>query len=84
MGIFTYQGDGDIAAIRTAETIHAASGENITIFVNNGVYGMTVVKWLRPRSRVRTTTSPGGRREEGRVSINLSEMLAVAKRQRLH
>jgi 2-oxoglutarate ferredoxin oxidoreductase subunit beta len=41
--VFTYQGDGDIAAIGTAETIHAANrGENITtIFVNNAVYGMT-------------------------------------------
>jgi 2-oxoglutarate ferredoxin oxidoreductase subunit beta len=41
--VFTYQGDGDLAAIGTAETIHAANrGENITvIFVNNGVYGMT-------------------------------------------
>ncbi len=41
--VFTYQGDGDLAAIGTAETVHAASrGENITvIFVNNAVYGMT-------------------------------------------
>ena len=41
--VFTYQGDGDLAAIGTAETIHTANrGENITvIFVNNGVYGMT-------------------------------------------
>jgi 2-oxoglutarate/2-oxoacid ferredoxin oxidoreductase subunit beta len=41
--VFTYQGDGDLAAIGTAETVHAANrGENITvIFVNNGVYGMT-------------------------------------------
>lgn len=41
--VFTYQGDGDLAAIGTAEIIHAANrGENITvIFVNNGVYGMT-------------------------------------------
>lgn len=41
--IFTYQGDGDLAAIGTAETVHAASrGENITIiFVNNAIYGMT-------------------------------------------
>ena len=41
--IFTYQGDGDLAAIGTAETIHACNrGENITmIFVNNGIYGMT-------------------------------------------
>ncbi|MDR0573230.1 MAG: 2-oxoglutarate oxidoreductase [Tannerella sp.] len=41
--IFTYQGDGDLAAIGTAETIHAANrGENIVIvFVNNAIYGMT-------------------------------------------
>jgi 2-oxoglutarate ferredoxin oxidoreductase subunit beta len=41
--IFTYQGDGDLAAIGTAETVHAASrGENIVvIFVNNAIYGMT-------------------------------------------
>ncbi len=41
--VFTYQGDGDLAAIGTAETVHAAArGENITvIFVNNAIYGMT-------------------------------------------
>lgn len=41
--VFTYQGDGDLAAIGTAETVHAATrGENITIiFVNNTIYGMT-------------------------------------------
>ena len=41
--VFTYQGDGDLAAIGTAETIHAAArGENIvTIFINNAIYGMT-------------------------------------------
>ena len=41
--VFTYQGDGDLAAIGTAETIHAANrGENITIiFINNGIYVMT-------------------------------------------
>lgn len=41
--IFTYQGDGDLAAIGTAETVHSATrGENITvIFVNNAIYGMT-------------------------------------------
>ncbi len=41
--IFSYQGDGDLAAIGTAETIHAANrGENIlVVFVNNGIYGMT-------------------------------------------
>lgn len=41
--VFTYQGDGDLAAIGTAETIHACNrGENILIlFINNGIYGMT-------------------------------------------
>ena len=41
--VFTYQGDGDLAAIGTAEDLHAATrGENITtIFVNNAIYGMT-------------------------------------------
>ena len=41
--VFTYQGDGDLAAIGTGETIHAAArGENIaTIFINNAIYGMT-------------------------------------------
>ena len=41
--VFTYQGDGDLAAIGTAETIHACNrGENIAIiFINNGIYGMT-------------------------------------------
>lgn len=41
--VFTYQGDGDLAAIGTAETIHACNrGENITmVFINNGIYGMT-------------------------------------------
>jgi 2-oxoglutarate/2-oxoacid ferredoxin oxidoreductase subunit beta len=81
--ILTYQGDGDIAAIGTAETIHAASrGENITtIFVNNGVYGMTGGQ-MAPTSILgqTTTTTPGGRKSErDGFPINLSEMLAVAK-----
>jgi 2-oxoglutarate ferredoxin oxidoreductase subunit beta len=81
--VFTYQGDGDIAAIGTAETIHAASrGENITtIFVNNAVYGMTGGQ-MAPTTLLgqKTTTSPGGR--QGPVHgypINLTEMLALAK-----
>jgi 2-oxoglutarate ferredoxin oxidoreductase subunit beta len=81
--IMTYQGDGDIAAIGTAETIHAASrGENITtIFVNNGVYGMTGGQ-MAPTTILgqTTTTSPGGRKKErDGFPVNLSEMLAVAK-----
>jgi 2-oxoglutarate ferredoxin oxidoreductase subunit beta len=81
--VFTYQGDGDIAAIGTAETIHAAArGENVTtIFVNNGVYGMTGGQ-MAPTSILGqiTTTSPGGRQEKrDGFPINLSEMLAIAK-----
>jgi 2-oxoglutarate ferredoxin oxidoreductase subunit beta len=81
--VFTYQGDGDIAAIGTAETIHAAArGENIsTIFVNNGVYGMTGGQ-MAPTTILgqTTTTSPGGRKENrDGFPINLSEMLAIAK-----
>lgn len=81
--IFTYQGDGDIAAIGTAETIHAASrGENFTtIFVNNGVYGMTGGQ-MAPTTILgqNTTTSPGGRKERrDGFPIHLSEMLAIAK-----
>lgn len=81
--VFTYQGDGDIAAIGTAESIHAAArGENITtIFVNNGVYGMTGGQ-MAPTTILgqNTTTSPRGRKE-GRdgFPINLSEMIAVAR-----
>jgi len=63
--VFTYQGDGDMAAIGTAETIHAANrGELITsIFVNNAVYGMTGGQ-MAPTTMLgqKTTTSPYGRR----------------------
>ena len=81
--VFTYQGDGDIAAIGTAETIHAASrGENFTtIFVNNAVYGMTGGQ-MAPTTLLgqKTTTSPGGRNEKrDGYPINLSEMLGVAQ-----
>ncbi|HOX28386.1 MAG TPA: thiamine pyrophosphate-dependent enzyme [bacterium] len=62
--VFSYQGDGDLAAIGTAEVIHAANrGENITvIFVNNAVYGMTGGQ-MAPTSLLgmKTTTSPKGR-----------------------
>ncbi len=62
--IFTYQGDGDLAAIGTAEIIHAAArGENITvIFVNNAVYGMTGGQ-LAPTTLpgMVTTSTPNGR-----------------------
>lgn len=80
--VFTYQGDGDIAAIGTAETIHAANrGERVTsIFVNNAVYGMTGGQ-MAPTSLPGqvTTTSPGGRMplRDG-YPLDLSQMLAIA------
>jgi 2-oxoglutarate ferredoxin oxidoreductase subunit beta len=62
--VFTYQGDGDLAAIGTAETIHACNrGENITMFfVNNGIYGMTGGQ-MAPTTLegMRTSTTPYGR-----------------------
>ncbi len=62
--VFTYQGDGDLAAIGTAETVHAANrGENITVvFVNNGVYGMTGGQ-MAPTTLIgqRTATTQHGR-----------------------
>lgn len=65
--VFTYQGDGDLAAIGTAETIHAANrGENIAIvFINNGIYGMTGGQ-MAPTTlgNMVTSTSPGGRNVE--------------------
>jgi 2-oxoglutarate/2-oxoacid ferredoxin oxidoreductase subunit beta len=62
--VFTYQGDGDLAAIGTAETIHACNrGENILIiFVNNGIYGMTGGQ-MAPTTLpgMKSSTSPFGR-----------------------
>ena len=62
--VFTYQGDGDLAAIGTAETIHACNrGENIAIFfINNGIYGMTGGQ-MAPTTlaNMRSSTSPYGR-----------------------
>ena len=62
--VFTYQGDGDLAAIGTAETIHACNrGENFTIiFINNGIYGMTGGQ-MAPTTLegMKTSTSPYGR-----------------------
>jgi 2-oxoglutarate ferredoxin oxidoreductase subunit beta len=79
--VFTYQGDGDIAAIGTAETIHTANrGENITaLFINNVCYGMTGGQ-MAPTTVLgqHTTTSPGGREalRDG-YPIRLSEMVAL-------
>lgn len=79
--VFTYQGDGDLAGIGTAETIHAANrGENITIiFINNAVYGMTGGQMAPTTLRgMKTTTTPYGRDHilEGHP-IKMSEILAM-------
>lgn len=62
--VFTYQGDGDLAAIGTAETIHACNrGENIAIiFINNGIYGMTGGQMAPTTLKgMKSSTSPNGR-----------------------
>ena len=79
--VFTYQGDGDLAAIGTAEIIHAAArGERISVvFVNNGIYGMTGGQ-MAPTTLLgqRTTSSPLGR-DAGLAGypIPITEMLAL-------
>lgn len=81
LAVFTYQGDGDLAAIGTAEIVHAAMrGEKITtIFVNNAIYGMTGGQ-MAPTTLVgqKATTAPFGRDQERQGSpIRMSEMLAT-------
>ena len=78
--VFTYQGDGDLASIGTAEIVHVAHrGEKITtIFVNNAIYGMTGGQ-MAPTSLVgqKTSTSPYGRSEDWcGAPIKMSEMLS--------
>src|SRR5574344_848096 len=78
--VFTYQGDGDLASIGTAEIIHAAArGEKITVFfVNNAVYGMTSGQ-MAPTTLLGqvTTTSPFGRDQSYQgYPINVSELLS--------
>jgi 2-oxoglutarate ferredoxin oxidoreductase subunit beta len=79
--VLTYQGDGDLAAIGTAEIIHAAGrGELITaIFVNNGIYGMTGGQ-MAPTTLLgqKTTSSPTGRdAATAGYPIPMTEMLAI-------
>ncbi len=79
--VFTYQGDGDLAAIGTAEIVHAATrGENLTvIFVNNAVYGMTGGQ-MAPTTLpgMRTTSSPRGRDVEIMgFPVRAAEMLST-------
>lgn len=79
--VFTYQGDGDLAAIGTAEIVHAAArGENITvIFINNTIYGMTSGQ-MAPTTLLNqvTTTSPYGRNAKDHGNpIRVCEMLST-------
>ena len=79
--VFTYQGDGDLAAIGTAETIHACNrGENIVIvFVNNAIYGMTGGQ-MAPTTlpEMKTSTCPYGRDVElNGFPIKISDLLAL-------
>ncbi len=79
--VFTYQGDGDLAAIGTAETIHSATrGENITvIFINNAIYGMTGGQ-MAPTTlpNMVTQTTPYGRDvNTAGYPIRVCEMLAT-------
>lgn len=79
--IFTYQGDGDLAAIGTAEIIHAANrGENICVFfINNANYGMTGGQ-MAPTTLIgqKTSTSPEGREAENAgYPIHISELLST-------
>ncbi|MGA2964757.1 MAG: 2-oxoacid:acceptor oxidoreductase family protein [Terriglobales bacterium] len=79
--VISYQGDGDLAAIGTAEIVHTANrGEKITVFfVNNGIYGMTGGQ-MAPTTMVgqKSTTSPWGRRpsNEG-YPLHMAELLAT-------
>ena len=78
--VFTYQGDGDLAAIGTAETIHAANrGENIVIvFINNAIYGMTGGQ-MAPTTLLGMTTStcPYGRdTQRNGYPLKISDLLA--------
>jgi len=79
--VFSYQGDGDLAAIGTAETIHAANrGENIVVvFINNGIYGMTSGQ-MAPTTLpgMVTTTSPYGRDTAVQgFPLKIGELLAL-------
>ena len=79
--VFTYQGDGDLAAIGTAETIHAANrGENIAIiFINNAIYGMTGGQMAPTTLEGQvTSTTPYGRRVElNGYPLRITDILAM-------
>ena len=79
--VFTYQGDGDLAAIGTAESIHACNrGENIVIiFINNGIYGMTGGQ-MAPTTLegMKTSTTPYGRRADlNGYPLKITDMITL-------
>lgn len=81
--VFTYQGDGDLAAIGTSETFHAANrGENIAIiFINNGIYGMTGGQ-MAPTTleNMKTSTSPNGKDKHfAGAPFKILDMLALSE-----
>ncbi len=79
--VYSYQGDGDLAAIGTAETIHTANrGENIlVVFINNAIYGMTGGQ-MAPTTLIgmKTTTTPEGRTlEASGYPLKITELVAM-------
>ena len=79
--VFTYQGDGDLASIGTAEIVHAATrGEKITvIFVNNAIYGMTGGQ-MAPTTLIgqkATTCQTGRTKEQAGMPIRMAELLST-------
>jgi 2-oxoglutarate ferredoxin oxidoreductase subunit beta len=82
--VLVYQGDGDMAAIGTAETVHTANrGERLSaLYINNAIYGMTGGQ-MAPTTifGLESTTTPGGRNpERDGYPLNISQMLAVCDR----
>mgnify|MGYP000757543495 CR=1 FL=1 len=79
--VFTYQGDGDLSAIGTAESIHAAArGENVVaVYINNAIYGMTGGQ-MAPTTLIgqkATTCQEGRTREQAGMPIRMAEMLST-------
>jgi 2-oxoglutarate ferredoxin oxidoreductase subunit beta len=78
--VFSYQGDGDLAAIGTAEIIHTANrGEKISVFfINNAVYGMTGGQ-MAPTTLLnqKTATTPSGRQIEAGYPLKVCELLSI-------
>ena len=79
--VFTYQGDGDLSAIGTAESIHAAArGENVVaVYINNAIYGMTGGQ-MAPTTLIgqkATTCQMGRTKEQAGMPMRVSELLST-------